>query len=163
MANLRKGKTMPKKRTEARGKTKRKQPTTGPVDDTTVKGTEHLPQDTGSVVKPTESLTDEEFRTIRDIVRWWTKDGEKIAERLTSVNVENLVTRPAFPGYKANSGIRVKKKLMEDAVAKAKEPGELQRTGGNLSSLIETLLWAYLDHDKEYLQEHKKDGTRGKD
>ncbi len=145
-------------------KAKQERPTTPPVDDTTGKSaadtidlaestTPDIPHHTDDVVRVHESLTDEELKTLRKIIVWWQTGGQQTAERLRSINVEDLKARPVFPGPKFNSGIRVSKRLLDAARAKCESPEEKRRTGGSISSLVECLLWDYLNNNPRFLKE----------
>ena len=50
--------------------------------------------------------------------------------------------RPLFVGKTKNTGIRVNETILERAVEKSKR--ERAKTGGNLSQLMEWLLWIYI-------------------
>src|SRR5271157_4874507 len=94
--------------------------------------------------------------TLKEIVVWWKAEGSKMA--MQNVTWESEPPKPTyravFPGgkdAKANTGIRINKRLLNDALAKAKSPEEMIKTGGSLSPLIERLLWEYLEFDPKYL------------
>ncbi len=131
--------------------------TTPGAEDTTDANTGDVPRSTSRVVSGTESLTDEELQTMRDIIQWWTSNGETTMRRLETVRVEDLLARPTFPGPKKNSGIRVNTRLLEAAREKCESPEEARRSGGSISALIECLLWSYLDSDPRYLEEQPED------
>ena len=76
----------------------------------------------------------DEADTLRDMIEWW-KSREAAA-------MEALVRRPVFLGKTRNTGIRVSEVILDRAVAKAKQ--EKLKTGGNLSQLVEWLMWIYL-------------------
>ncbi|MFH1113717.1 MAG: hypothetical protein V1792_07320 [Pseudomonadota bacterium] len=129
-------------------------PDTTPVpDDTTEPKADDIPQATNHVVRGTVSLTLEELQTMRDIIHWWTSNGEETMRRLETVRVEDLTARPTFLGRKRNSGIRVNAALLDAARTKCEKPEEARRTGGSISSLIELLLWKFLDSDPQFLEE----------
>ena len=58
--------------------------------------------------------------------------------------------RPIFVGKTRNSGIRINEVILERAVGKAKQ--EKTQTGGNLSQLVEWLLWKYLGEPKDVVE-----------
>lgn len=72
--------------------------------------------------------------TLQEIIQWW-KNRESVA-------MEGLDRRPVFTGKTRNTGIRVSAEILDRAITKAKE--ERLKTGGNLSQLVEWLLWIYL-------------------
>lgn len=76
----------------------------------------------------------EESETLKEMIEWW-KSREAAA-------MEASVRRPVFLGKTRNTGIRVSELILDQAVTKAKQ--ERLRTGGNLSQLVEWLLWVYL-------------------
>ncbi len=94
--------------------------------------------------------------TLKEIAQWWKSGGAKIAMRNVTWEEEpsEPTYRAVFPGgkdAKANTGIRINKRLLNDALAKAQTPEEMIKTGGSLSPLIERLLWEYLEFDPKYL------------
>jgi hypothetical protein len=76
----------------------------------------------------------EDAETLQEIIQWW-KNRESAA-------MEASDRRPAFLGKTRNTGIRVSAEILDRAITKAKE--ERLKTGGNLSQLVEWLLWIYL-------------------
>jgi hypothetical protein len=76
----------------------------------------------------------EESDTLKEMIAWW-KSRESAA-------MEASLRRPVFSGKTRNTGIRVNEVILERAVAKAKD--EKLRTGGNISQLVEWLLWVYI-------------------
>jgi hypothetical protein len=76
----------------------------------------------------------EESDTLKEMIEWW-KSRESAA-------MEASVRRPVFIGKTRNTGIRVSEAILDRAVAKAKQ--EKLKTGGNLSQLVEWLMWIYL-------------------
>jgi len=76
----------------------------------------------------------EETDTLKEMIEWW-KSREAAA-------MEASVRRPVFLGKTRNTGIRVSEAILDRAVAKAKQ--ERLKTGGNLSQLVEWLMWIYL-------------------
>src|SRR5271157_1086201 len=94
--------------------------------------------------------------TLREIVAWWRAEGSKMAMQNVTWESEppEPTYRAVFPGgkdAKANTGIRINKRLLNDALAKAQTPEEMIKTGGSLSPLIERLLWEYLGFNPKYL------------
>ena len=78
-------------------------------------------------------LTDESD-TLKDMIEWW-KSRE-------SVSMDAAGRRPLFVGKTKNTGIRVNETILERAIEKSKR--ERAKTGGNLSQLMEWLLWIYI-------------------
>ena len=76
----------------------------------------------------------DESETLKEMIQWW-KSREVAA-------MEASVRRPVFIGKTRNTGIRVSEAILDRAVAKAKQ--ERLKTGGNLSQLVEWLMWIYL-------------------
>lgn len=72
--------------------------------------------------------------SLRELLDWW--------DSRQSVPTDVLERRPTFKGETRNSGIRCNVEIMKRAVEKAKE--EKYRTGGNLSQLLEWLMWKYI-------------------
>jgi hypothetical protein len=84
----------------------------------------------------------ETARTLREVAQWWAERGKRM---------ELVISRPRFRGKSVNSSFRVNGSLVTAALAKAREPQHRNRTGGNLSGLIELLLWQFLDCDPALL------------
>ncbi len=80
--------------------------------------------------------------TLKEMIQWW-KARESAA-------VEATLRRPVFRGKTRNTGIRISEEILDRAVAKAKE--EKMRTGGNLSQLLEWLLWIYIGSPDDLVQ-----------
>lgn len=76
----------------------------------------------------------EEADTLKEMIEWW-KSREAAA-------MDASLRRPVFIGKTRNTGIRVSEVILDQAVAKAKQ--EKLKTGGNLSQLVEWLMWIYL-------------------
>ncbi len=76
----------------------------------------------------------EEADTLKEIVQWW-KTRESAA-------MEASLRRPVFTGKTRNTGIRVNTEILDRAIDKARE--ERLKTGGNISQLVEWLLWVYI-------------------
>jgi hypothetical protein len=76
----------------------------------------------------------EDADILKEMIQWW-KARESAA-------MEATFRRPLFRGKTRNTGIRISEEILDRAVAKAKE--EKLKTGGNLSQLLEWLLWVYI-------------------
>jgi len=76
----------------------------------------------------------EETDTLKEMIDWW-KSRESAA-------MEAVGRRPLFAGQTRNTGIRVNTVILDRALDKAKQ--ERLKTGGNLSQLVEWLLWVYI-------------------
>jgi len=76
----------------------------------------------------------DESETLQEMIEWW-----KSREAAT---MEALERRPVFIGKTRNTGIRISEVILDRAVVKAKQ--ERLKTGGNLSQLVEWLMWIYL-------------------
>jgi len=73
--------------------------------------------------------------TLKAIIEWWkAKDG------IPQLHAEE--SRPVFNGKTRNSGIRVNEEILRRAVNKARQ--DKTQTGGNLSQLVEWLMWKYI-------------------
>lgn len=90
----------------------------------------------------------EEADTLKDMVEWW-KSRE-------SAMMEASVRRPEFVGKTRNTGIRVSADILDRAVDKAKK--EKYKTGGNLSQLVEWLMWVYLGSPAELVEHPPESG-----
>lgn len=91
----------------------------------------------------TQQFTDREVEEIRELLRQYKK---------ITVDVSSLSRRPVFKGPKTNSGIRCDDVIRRLAWAKAQQ--DSTRTGGNLSSLIELLLWEYLGRPEDVVESY---------
>lgn len=89
----------------------------------------------------TSALDDEEIRQIRQMLNDYRK---------RSLTIGDLTTRPKFKNPRKNSGIRCNEEILKRARAKAK--GKDKDTGGNLSSLIELLLWDFIGRPDDVVQ-----------
>ena len=76
----------------------------------------------------------DDAETLQEMVEWW-KSRESAA-------MEAMERRPVFIGKTRNTGIRISEVILDRAVTKAKE--EKLKTGGNMSQLVEWLMWIYL-------------------
>ncbi len=99
------------------------------------------PKQPGKSSRPTPENTTslpqwllEEADTLKEIVQWW-KTRESAA-------MEASLRRPVFTGKTRNTGIRVNTEILDRAIDKARE--ERLKTGGNISQLVEWLLWVYI-------------------
>lgn len=91
----------------------------------------------------TNQFTDGEVEEIRELLRQYKK---------IRVDVSSLSRRPVFKGPRTNSGIRCDDVIRRRALAKAQQ--DSARTGGNLSSLIELLLWEYLGRPEDVVESY---------
>jgi hypothetical protein len=103
------------------------------------------PVDTQLEVAP---LSPSEIVLLREIIAAWQNEpGVPIP------TAEPVPTyRPAFPGERDNTGIRVNRRLLKAALEKAKTEDAALTGGGKLSPLIEHLLWGYLGYDPRFLK-----------
>ncbi len=92
----------------------------------------------------TSALDDEEMRQVRQMLNEFRK---------RSLTVGDLTTRPKFRNPRKNSGIRCNEEILKRATAKAKEKDK--ETGGNLSSLIELLLWEFIGRPDDVVQSYE--------
>jgi len=76
----------------------------------------------------------EETDTLKEMIDWW-KSRE-------AASMDAAGRRPLFEGETKNTGVRINKVILERAVEKSKR--ERAKTGGNLSQLMEWLLWIYI-------------------
>lgn len=76
----------------------------------------------------------EETDTLKEMIEWW-KSRE-------AASMDAAGRRPLFAGETKNTGVRINKVILERAVEKSKL--ERAKTGGNLSQLMEWLLWIYI-------------------
>ena len=88
---------------------------------------ESLPQQ--AVPLPQWLLDD--LDNLKTLLDWWKTQGDTPQFREEA--------RPVFRGKTRNSGIRINAELLDRAVTKAKQ--DKVRTGGNLSQLVEWLIW----------------------
>ena len=97
----------------------------------------HPDKDTRSISETPTPLPQwfvEETDTLREMIAWW-KSRESAA-------MEASLRRPVFIGKTRNTGIRVNELILERAINRAR--GEKLKTGGNISQLVEWLLWVYI-------------------
>jgi hypothetical protein len=77
----------------------------------------------------------DEADTLQEMIEWW-KSRESTAMGASE-------RRPVFVGKTRNTGIRVNTEILDRAIKKAKD--EKFKTGGNLSQLVEWLMWVYIN------------------
>lgn len=125
-------------------------PTRQPVnyhEDTTAAPQDEKPcTHTTGVVIP--QLDNDTITTLLEMAKWWKEQGRG-AQGMTLEPTQ----RAYFAGGRVNTGIRISKRLMRDALAKAKSKNEIVKTGGGLSPLVEYLFWRYLGFNPQYLSE----------
>ena len=100
-------------------------------------------------VNETEQLPEwllDETETLKEIIEWWK------AREATTLNA--IERRPVFLGKTKNSGIRVNEVILDRAMNKARQ--ERLRTGGNLSQLVEWLLWIYVGSPDDVVEPLKR-------
>ena len=118
---------------------------------------EHVSTPKPKLLQPESLQLDiDTIATLKEIVAWWKTEGARMVTRNVTGESEpsEPTYRATFPGgkeAKTNTGIRINKRLLNDALAKARTPEEMIKTGGSLSPLIERLLWQYLKFDPKYL------------
>ncbi len=88
----------------------------------------------------------DETDTLKEIIDWW-KTRESAA-------MEAMERRPVFIGKTRNTGIRISERILDRAITKAKE--EKLKTGGNLSQLVEWLMWIYLGSPDDVVERPKR-------
>ncbi|MCA1959571.1 MAG: hypothetical protein LDL33_02150 [Desulfomonile sp.] len=86
------------------------------------------------------AIPEDVINALNDFTRWWTRKQSELPASRPIFKRANLVTR----------NIRLSEDLLEAAQAKAGR--EAARTGGDLNSLIEFLLWEFLDRDPRFVQ-----------
>ena len=104
----------------------------------------------------------ETIATLREVAAWWKTTsgaGVPVGGMERNEATAEPAYRPRFPGERKNTGIRINKLLLRDALKKAQTPGEAVKTGGGLSPLIERLLWQYLEFDPKYLSREDIKGS----
>ncbi len=118
---------------------------------------EHMSTPQPKLLEPESLQLDvDTIATLKEIAQWWKSGGAAMVVRNVTWEPEpsEPTYRAVFPGgkdAKTNTGIRINKRLLNDALAKAQTPEEAIKTGGSLSPLVERLLWAYLGFDVKYL------------
>ncbi len=91
------------------------------------------------------AITEETAAALREFAGWWHKF------KSDNLIVTPLKKRPALKHTNmATISLRVSKELVEAAERKAKELAA--QTGGDLGSLLEILLWEFLDRDPRFLR-----------
>jgi hypothetical protein len=85
----------------------------------------------------------EESETLKEMIEWW-----KTRE---SAMMEGSVRRPVFAGKTRNTGIRMNAEVLDRAIHKSKQ--ERFKTGGNLSQLVEWLMWIYIGSPTDVLDQ----------
>lgn len=88
----------------------------------------------------------DETETLKEIIEWWK------SREATALNA--IERRPVFIGKTKNSGIRVNEVILDRAMNKARQ--ERLRTGGNLSQLVEWLLWIYIGSPDDIVEQLKR-------
>ncbi|MBI5251576.1 MAG: hypothetical protein HY912_18960 [Desulfomonile tiedjei] len=85
----------------------------------------------------------EETETLQEMIEWW-KSRE-------SASMDAAGRRPLFIGETKNTGVRINKVILERAIEKSKR--ERAKTGGNLSQLMEWLLWIYIGSPDDVVED----------
>jgi len=86
------------------------------------------------------AIPEDVAKALNDFTRWWSRKQSELQPSRPVFKRGNLVTR----------SIRLSEDLIEEGQAKAGR--EAARTGGDLNSLIELLLWEFLDRDPRFVQ-----------
>ncbi len=86
----------------------------------------------------------DDLDNLRTLLEWWKSQPAGITLQ------DVMERRPVFRGKTRNSGIRVNEEILERAVTKAKQ--DKTRTGGNLSQLVEWLMWKYIGEPVDLVQ-----------
>ena len=68
--------------------------------------------------------------------------------------MEGSLIRPVFKGKTGNSGIRVNEVILDRVLKKARQ--DKLRTGGNLSQLVEWLMWIYIGSPTDVVERPPK-------
>ena len=89
-------------------------------------------------------LTDDQKSQMLEILDWW------------QANKDHGLQVGSRPEFKRDGGtvvkaIRISREMFDAADQKAK--ADKARTGGNFSSLVELLLWKYLDEDPRFIEQ----------
>jgi hypothetical protein len=92
-------------------------------------------------------LRPNEIVALREMLAAWEK-----RQALPVSTPDRPTYRPAFPGERDNTGIRINRRLLKAALEKAKSEDAALTAGGKLSPLIEHLLWGYLEYDPNFLK-----------
>lgn len=77
----------------------------------------------------------DDMDNLRTLLEWWKTQG-------SAPQLHEMERRPVFRGRTRNTGIRINCEILDRAVDKSKK--EKNQTGGNLSQLVEWLMWRYL-------------------
>jgi hypothetical protein len=85
----------------------------------------------------------EEGDTLKKMIDWW-KSRE-------AASMDAAGRRPLFLGETKNTGVRINKVILQRAVEKSKR--ERAKTGGNLSQLLEWLLWIYIGSPDDVVEQ----------
>jgi hypothetical protein len=85
----------------------------------------------------------EETDTLKEMIDWW-KSRE-------AASMDAAGRRPLFLGETKNTGVRINKVILERAIEKSKR--ERAKTGGNLSQLMEWLLWIYIGSPDDVVED----------
>lgn len=85
----------------------------------------------------------EETDTLQEMIEWW-KSRE-------ATSMDAAGRRPLFMGETKNTGVRINKVILERAIEKSKR--ERAKTGGNLSQLMEWLLWIYIGSPDDVVED----------
>jgi len=84
-----------------------------------------------------------ESDTLKEMIEWW-KSRE-------AASMDAAGRRPLFMGRTKNTGFRVNEVILQRAVEKCKR--ERAKTGGNLSALLEWLLWIYIGSPDDVVED----------
>jgi len=93
-----------------------------------------------------QDLDEGTIATLIEMAAWWTEHKDELLQPLP-------LARPKFrrgKGKTTTRSIRLSKELVRLAEAKAKK--EKARTGGNLNSLIELLIWEFLNRPRQLIE-----------
>ena len=80
---------------------------------------------------------------LKEMIEWW-KSRE-------AASMDAAGRRPLFIGKTKNTGVRVNEVILRRATEKAKR--ERAKTGGNLSQLMEWLLWIYIGSPDDVVED----------
>lgn len=83
----------------------------------------------------------DDLDNLKALLDWW-----KSLPESTPATPE---ARPTFTGEYKNTGIRINKTILQRALAQSKQ--QRYQTGGNLSQLVEFLLWRYIGSPEDVL------------
>lgn len=94
------------------------------------------------------SISEQDQADLKAMLDWWKR------HRLDPL--ADFKTKPIFQGKRKNTGICINDEILRRSLEKAKT--DKTRTGGSISSLIETLLWKYLECPSDVVETSDANG-----